>query len=215
MQRWFTRTSALRTAVVVALLLLMGCGGPADPLDKVLDAAKPREYNRWWANHRPSFSSEIEERYLTAIQTLKLEMSIWPGGQSTADREADLNQELDRATIRQVIAYGEFVKINRSMIENYLDAQMLDLNRDQLDNVRPGSDLSISFSIEDQIRHLTERMTARKRKMDELTAKMQALLPDIHLDPWQSRPRNREDLPLQLVRERFMAPSALKKPDLE
>ena len=109
----------------------------------------------------------------------------------------------------------EFVKINRSMIENYLDAQMLDLNRDQLDNVRPGSDLSISFSIEDQIRHLTERMTARKRKMDELTAKMQALLPDIHLDPWQSRPRNREDLPLQLVRERFMAPSALKKPDLE
>ena len=215
MQRWFARTSALRTAVVVALLLLMGCGGPADPWDKVLDAAKPREYNRWWANHRPSFSSEIEERYLTAIQTLKLEMSIWPGGQSTADREADLNQELDRATIRQVIAYVEFVKINRSMIENYLDAQMLDLNRDQLDNVRPGSDLSISFSIEDQIRHLTERMTARKRKMDELTAKMQALLPDIHLDPWQSRPRNREDLPLQLVRERFMAPSALKKPDLE
>ena len=98
------------------------------------------------------------------------------------------------------------------MIENYVDAEMLDLNRDQLDNVRPGSDLSISFSIEDQIRHLTERMTARKRELDELTAKMQSLMPNLHLDPWQTRPRNRDDLPFQLVHQRFKHPTELVGP---
>lgn len=186
-----------------------GCGGPADPRDEVINASSNREYHRWWNHHRAALSDDIEERYLSAIQVLSLEMSIWPIGQSNGDREAILNQMLNGATVRQVIVYGEFVKIHRLMIENYLDAQMLDLNRDQLDNVRPGSDLSISFSIEDQIRDLTARMTARKRELDDLTTKMQSLMPDLDLDPWGTRPRKREDLPFQLVHQRFKHPTEL------
>jgi len=189
---------------------MAGCGAPTDPLDKFINATSAREYNRWWNNHRANLQKNIEERYLAAIKVLELEMSIWPQRPSMNDREANLFQMLDGATVRQIVVYGEFVKIHRLMIENYVDADMLDLNRDQLDNVRPGSDLSISFSIEDQIRHLTERMTARKRELDALTAKIQTLMPEVDLDPWKSRPRNREYLPMKLVHERFKHPQELR-----
>ena len=115
-------------------------------------------------------------------------MSVWPIGQISTDRKAALNRILNGTIVRQVVVYVAFVKTHRLMIENYLDADMLDLNRDQLDNIRPGSDLNISFSIEDQIRHLTERLNVRKQELDEFTDKMQALMPQIDLDPWKTRP---------------------------
>lgn len=206
---------AMRLPIVMAgcllLLLMVGCGGPADPLDEVIRATSTREYNRWWNNHRANLPPKIEARYLAAIQVLKLEMSIWPTDQVNADREANLNRQLEGSTVRQVIVFGEFAKVHRLMLETYLDAQMLDLNRDQLDNVRPGSDLSISFSIEDQIRHLTERMTARKRELDDLTHGLQALMPEMDLDSWKTRPRERDDLPLELVHQRFKHPTELQK----
>jgi hypothetical protein len=208
----FSLGDILKAVVAGILVLMAGCGAPADSLDEVINATSAREYNRWWNNHRAALPHDIEERYLAAIQVLELEMSIWPQRPSMNDRDANLFQMLDDATVRQIVVYGEFVKIHRLMIENYVDAEMLDLNRDQLDNVRPGSDLSISFSIEDQIRHLTERMTARKRELDELTAKMQSLMPNLHLDPWQTRPRNRDDLPFQLVHQRFKHPTELVGP---
>ena len=208
----FSLGDILKAVVAGILVLMAGCGAPADSLDEVINATSAREYNRWWNNHRAALPHDIEERYLAAIQVLELEMSIWPQRPSMNDRDANLFQMLDDATVRQIVVYVEFVKIHRLMIENYVDAEMLDLNRDQLDNVRPGSDLSISFSIEDQIRHLTERMTARKRELDELTAKMQSLMPNLHLDPWQTRPRNRDDLPFQLVHQRFKHPTELVGP---
>jgi hypothetical protein len=208
----FSLWAVLQIVVAGSLVLMAGCGAPTDPLDKFINATSAREYNRWWNNHCANLQKNIEERYLAAIKVLELEMSIWPQRPSMNDREANLFQMLDGATVRQIVVYGEFVKIHRLMIENYVDADMLDLNRDQLDNVRPGSDLSISFSIEDQIRHLTERMTARKRELDELTAKIQSLMPNLHLDPWQTRPRNRDDLPFQLVHQRFKHPTELVGP---
>ena len=75
----------------------------------------------------------------------------------------------------------------------------------------PGSDLSISHSIEDQIRHLTTRLAARKVDFDEISAQMQALLPSIDLNPWPTRPHNRNDLPFDLVQARFQHPTELTK----
>ena len=184
-------------------LLFTACGGPSSPLDEIIKATSEREYNRWWSNIRPSLDSKIERRFLDAIQTLKLETSIVTPGQNAAERRKKLNALLNGSSVREVIVYGEFVQTHRLMLENYLDAQMLDLNRDQLDNVRPGSDLSISHSIEDQIRHLTTRLAARKVDFDEISAQMQALLPSIDLNPWPTRPHNRNDLPFDLVQARF------------
>lgn len=192
-------------------LLFTACGGPSSPLDEIIKATSDREYNRWWSNIRPSLDSKIESRFLTAIQTLKLETSIVTPGQSSTQRGKKLNTLINGSSVRELIVYGEFVQMHRLMLEDYLDAQMLDLNRDQLDNVRPGSDLSISHSIEAQIRHLTARLTARKTDFDEISAQMQALLPSIDLNSWSTRPRNRNDLPFDLVQARFQHPTALSK----
>lgn len=190
-------------------LLFTACGGPQSPLDEIVKATSNREYNRWWSNIRPSLESKIESRFLEAIQTLKLEISIVTPGQNSASRQAKLHALLNGSTAREVIVYGEFVQIHRLLLETYLDAQMLDLNRDQLDNVRPGSDLSISHSIDAQIRNLTRRMTARKAELDQISSEMQALLPSVDLDSWSTRPRNREDLPFNLVQDRFQHPKNL------
>ena len=192
-------------------LLFTACGGPTSPLDEIIKATSDREYNRWWSNIRPSLGSKIERRFLDAIQTLKLETSIVTPGQNAAERRKKLNALLNGSSVREVIVYGEFVQTHRLMLENYLDAHMLDLNRDQLDNVRPGSDLSISHSIEGQIRHLTTRLAARKADFDEISTQMQALIPPIDLDPWLTRPHNRNDLPFDLVQARFRHPKELSK----
>lgn len=194
---------------VLAVLLLGGCGGPPPPLEEEISARNTRDYNLWWSRHRPNLSSADEARFLTAIQTIKLECSLTVTGQSSAQRAAQLHALLDGATVRQVIAFGEFIQIHRYLLENYIDAQMLDLNRDQLDNVPPGSDPMVALSIKEHIRRLTQRLLARKTKLDQLQAQLDTLCPELDLDPWETRPRHRDSLPVAMVQARFANPKTL------
>ena len=99
----FSLGDILKAVVAGILVLMAGCGAPADSLDAVINATSAREYNRWWNNHRAALPHDIEERYLAAIQVLELEMSIWPQRPSMNDRDANLFQMLDDATVRKFI----------------------------------------------------------------------------------------------------------------
>ncbi|GAB5562404.1 MAG: hypothetical protein SynsKO_40510 [Synoicihabitans sp.] len=187
-------------------LTMLGCGPAPDPLDERITAKNDRDYRIWFSRHQPKLPKTLEARFVEAIQTVKLEESVYLPGRSAAARAQTLNGLLHGSTVRQVIVFGEFLKIHRLAVENFIDAEMLGLNRDQRANVRPGSDLSISISIDQQIREVTQRMKDRKKKLDRIQEQMQALVPETPLDHWASRPRTRDDLPYALLLSRLSSP---------
>ena len=170
-------------------------------LDEVISAKTDREYNLWFSRHNSRFSPQLRERFLQAMQQTKLEVSIVTPHLTSAEHR---EQFVHGANIRQIIAYGEMIRLQRIAVENYIDGEMLDAN--QLQVVRPDSDPSIGRTIREQIRAIEQRMRIRKNESDAIELRLHELLPPGSFDLRAHRPRKRTDLPAQLVAQTYARP---------
>lgn len=210
------RPQAIRLGrAITALALawgLTGCGPPTLPLDKPVDASSSRTYNMWYARQSPKWEPGMAERFDASRDTLRLELSVVRLGQTPPGGGTDILAMIDQATVRQVIAYGELVRLHRLALENFVDVEMLEANQEQYATLTADVDAAIERRVREQIDRIERRIRSRKKDIDDLEAGLSTLMPGVEFNPWTTRPHNRNELPLLLVQSRFLRPHDLEPP---